>query len=138
MYSCFLSHSGDIEFGRKEWARARTAVDEILKLMKTEILLGLQQYEHLKMERFVHQGSSREGLKVVVPDEFDTLLQFHIEGLKYEEVHLRQNGKIIPEFCRLEVQHSMEFLQNRYPALYRAEVFTESDGKVRLNSRMLH
>jgi hypothetical protein len=131
--------SGEIDFERKEWARSRDAVDEVMKLLLKELRVKAStDYEHLRIDSYVRQGSSRDGLKVIKPDEFDTVLEFHIERLQLLEEHIYINGKYIPGFCYLQVDASGKDIQDRYPKLWQEKVFEESDGTIYISARMIH
>lgn len=68
--------SGEMDFGRREWARSRDAVDAVMELLQNELRVKAVNYEHLRIDSYIRQGSSRDGLKVVAPDEFDTHIEF--------------------------------------------------------------
>ncbi|XP_060586019.1 uncharacterized protein LOC132741778 isoform X3 [Ruditapes philippinarum] len=130
---------GDIDFGRKEWARSRDAVDAVMELLLDDLRVKAStDYEHLRIDSYIRQGSSRDGLKVIKPDEYDTVLEFHIEGLHLSEQHIYKNKKYVPGFCYLKVDASCQDLQHRFPKLWREKVFEERDGTFYLSSRMLH
>ncbi|XP_060579410.1 uncharacterized protein LOC132736317 [Ruditapes philippinarum] len=130
---------GEIDFGGKEWARSRDAVDAVMELLLKELRVKAStDYEHLRIDSYIRQGSSRDGLKVIKPDEFDTVLEFHIEGLQLSEQHIYKNRKYVPGFCYLKVDGSSQYLQARFPKLWRERVFEEKDGTVYLSSRMIH
>ncbi|KAH3775149.1 hypothetical protein DPMN_176546 [Dreissena polymorpha] len=61
------------------------------------------QCKGLRIDSYIRQGSSRDGLKVLKADKFDSMLEFHIEGLegRVERVSIaspRVSGKTIPRF----------------------------------------
>ncbi|XP_053400505.1 uncharacterized protein LOC128545901 isoform X1 [Mercenaria mercenaria] len=135
---------GEIDFGRKEWARSRDAVDAVMELLQKEMRANAEaNYEHLRIDSYIRQGSSRDGLKVIRPDEFDSVIEFHIEGLqiseKLSEKRMYKNGKYVPGFCYLQVEQRRDILQKRYPKLWREDVFQEDgQGYIYLSSRKLH
>jgi hypothetical protein len=47
-------------------------------LLKELRVKASTDYEHLRIDSYIRQGSSRDGLKVIKPDEYDTVLEFHI------------------------------------------------------------
>ncbi|XP_060586028.1 uncharacterized protein LOC132741781 [Ruditapes philippinarum] len=130
---------GEIDFGRREWARSRDAVDAVMELLLKELRVKAStDYEYLRIDSYIRQGSSRDGLKVIKPDEFDTVLEFHIEGLRLLEQPIYKSGKYVPGFCYLKVDASSQYLQDRFPKLWHESVFEERDGTVYLSSRMIH
>ena len=139
-FNFVFSVSGDIDFGRKDWATARDTVDAVLELLFKEVRSGADKFEGLKIERYVRQGSSREGLKVIAPDEFDTLLLYHFENIFLSPKDIEtESNKIIPEFCKMTCNRSLDTVKARLPTLFRKGVFKElAEGTVCLNSRALH
>jgi hypothetical protein len=97
-----------------------------------------QYYERLKIESYIRQGSSRDGLKVVAPDEFDTVLEFHIEGITLWQVPLLKDHKVIPGFFYLKVEEPLDVLKAMCPKLYETGIFCQEHGKTILSSRELH
>ena len=99
-------------------------------------------YEGLRIDSYIRQGSSRDGLKVVAPDEFDTILEFHIEGLEInlKQQNIHKNGdRIVPGFCFMVIEGKpLDKLRERFPKLYREGVFVEKNGVVYMSSRCLH
>ena len=73
--------SGDIDFGSKPWARSREAVDYVMKELQNAMRAEAAKYERLRIESYIRQGSSRDALKVIWPNEYDSVIQFQIEGL---------------------------------------------------------
>ena len=98
------------------------------------------KFKGLKIERYVRQGSSREGLKVIAPDEFDTLLLYHLENIYLSPRNIETaSNKIIPEFCKMTCNRSRDTVKARLPTLFKKGVFKElADGTVCLSSRALH
>lgn len=93
-------------------------------------------YEHLKIKSYVRQGSSRDGLKVIAPDEFDTIIEFHIDDL---QLYLDEFAAEIPGFCYIEVKQTKDWLMKKYPKLYKDGVFDDTwNETIYLNSRKLH
>lgn len=129
----------NMDFTNKEWARSRDTTNEILNMILTDIKAFADDFKGLKIERYVRQGSSREGLKVIAADEFDTILLYHFEGFNLAQVQVRRNNAIIPEFGFLEVSRPLTWLKENYPKLCDAGVFEDDkDGVVKLNARALH
>ncbi|XP_053391500.1 uncharacterized protein LOC123541466 [Mercenaria mercenaria] len=131
---------GEIDFGRKEWARSREAVDAVMELLQKEMRAKAEaNYEHLRIDSYIRQGSSRDGLKVIKPDEFDTVIEFHIEGLQFSEKRIYKNRKYVPGFCYLQIEQRPDILQKRYPRLWREGVFqVDGEGCVCFSSRKMH
>ncbi|XP_045209758.2 uncharacterized protein LOC123561450 [Mercenaria mercenaria] len=124
-----------IDIGKKEWDRATRTVDAVLSMLLCEMQkIARREYKDLVIEKYVKQGSSREGLKVNKADEFDVLLLFYITGMHLEIKHLTDaNDFILPEFGRLVVADDI-----RNPWLNNYIVIDEVLGKYCLNSRKLH
>ncbi|KAL4239007.1 hypothetical protein ACF0H5_003711 [Mactra antiquata] len=130
---------GEIDFPRRQWARARDAVDEVLKLLLKEMRAKVVDVTHLKIDSYIRQGSARDGLKVIAPDEFDVAFEFHIEGLEFEESSILVASRPIPGFCYIKVRNATAIeLAQRYPELCRKEVFIEKNGSVFLSSKNLY
>ncbi|XP_053409147.1 uncharacterized protein LOC123561452 [Mercenaria mercenaria] len=104
-----------IDIRPNDWDRATTTVDAVLDMLLCEMQeIARKEYKDLVIEKYVRQGSSREGLKVNKADEFDVLLLFHIMGMHLEINHLTDaNDFILPEFGRLVVADDI-----RNPWLY--------------------
>ncbi|KAL4219034.1 hypothetical protein ACF0H5_021617 [Mactra antiquata] len=130
---------GEIDFPRRQWARARDAVDEVLKLLLKEMRAKVVGVTHLKIDSYIRQGSARDGLKVIAPDEFDVAFEFHIERLEYVESPIQVSSRPIPGFCYIKVRNATaNLLAQRYPELWRKEVFIEMNGSVFLSSKNLY
>ncbi|WAQ98338.1 hypothetical protein MAR_022711 [Mya arenaria] len=75
------SREGNIEVDSSDWEESRRAVDEVMNLLLKELRCQAEHYEGLRIDSYVRQGSSREGLKVLKADEYDAMLEFHFDGL---------------------------------------------------------
>ncbi|KAH3775145.1 uncharacterized protein LOC127844339 [Dreissena polymorpha] len=135
------AYVGNIDFDRAEWAESRQAVDEVMKWILEDIRLQAKNYKGLRIDSYVRQGSSREGLKVYKADEFDSMLEFHIEGLenRIKQTPIYKNGKIIPAFCYITISDlSIDRLQRLCPELSYAGLFEYRDGHIFLSSKVIH
>jgi len=78
----------------------------------------------------------------VEPNEFDAMLEFHIEGLEgkiTEESILDQYNRHVSGFCFMNINGvDMADLSSQYPSLFQRGVFKEQDGRIRLSSRSLY
>ncbi|KAH3773070.1 hypothetical protein DPMN_174421 [Dreissena polymorpha] len=77
-------------------------MDLLLKQLREQA----NKYEGLRMDSYIRQESARESLKVLDANEFDTLLEFHIESHKGHIDHsaiTNASGKTIPGFCNLRI-----------------------------------
>ena len=132
--------SGDIDFPRKQWAKSRKLVDGVMDMVLG--VLRSESFEGIRIDSYIRQGSSREGLKVVEPNEFDAMLEFHIEGLEgkiSEESILDQNNRHVSGFCFMKIDGvDMAYLRKRYPRLVQRGLFLEQDGRIRLSSKTLY
>ena len=103
-----------------------------------EVREEAKKYEGLRIDSYIRQGSSRDGLKVIAPDEYDSVLEFHVEGLKTEPQPVKKNGTIIPGFCLFQIQQTSEQLQKKFPKLFKENAFVEDAGSFYLSSKNLH
>ncbi|XP_060592031.1 uncharacterized protein LOC132746798 [Ruditapes philippinarum] len=137
-----MANIDNLDIKRKDWDRATGAVDSVLDMFLEELQTEATRFSGLHINKFIRQGSSREGLKVSKADEFDALLLFDIKGMTFNVSHIKdKNDWILPEFGLLvPVGFSVGQIQSRYPELDREGVFSfESEkGTVYLNSRNLH
>ncbi|WAQ98335.1 hypothetical protein MAR_022708 [Mya arenaria] len=133
---------GKIDVDASDWEESRRAIDAVMKLLLKELRSQAENYEGLRIDSYVRQGSSREGLKVLKADEFDAMLEFHFDGL---ESHIQpattknRNGYFIPGHCYLELKGvDLGYLKDKYPRLHAKSIFIVSSGKVYLSSKNLH
>ncbi|WAQ98330.1 hypothetical protein MAR_022703 [Mya arenaria] len=68
---------GNIEVDSSDWEESRRAVDEVMNLLLKELRCQAEHFEGLRIDSYVRQGSSREGLKVLKADEYDAMLEFN-------------------------------------------------------------
>ncbi|XP_052779276.1 uncharacterized protein LOC128216677 [Mya arenaria] len=130
---------GEIDFGSKDWARSREAVDYFMDNLLIEMRKEADKFEHIKLESYVRQGSSRDGLKVIAPDEYDTVVQFHIQGTHIKHVKVTNDkNETIPGFCYMQVHDTMEKLEKKMPRLYNKQIFEKVGDVVYVNTKNLH
>ncbi|XP_052233159.1 uncharacterized protein LOC127846018 [Dreissena polymorpha] len=102
------------------------------------------QYKGLRIDSYIRQGSSRDGLKVWKADEFDSMLEFHIEGLekRVERMYIASplvSGKNIPGFCYLQITGTTpENLRKSCPELFEEGVFQSKAGQIFISSKRLY
>ncbi|KAH3775142.1 hypothetical protein DPMN_176539 [Dreissena polymorpha] len=113
-------------------------MDLLLKQLREQA----KKYEGLRIDSYIRQGSAREGLKVLNANEFDTMLEFHIEGLEGRIDHApitNAAGKSIPGFCKLRIYGvSFERLEKICPRMFKEGVFVQHGDEVYLSSKVLH
>lgn len=124
---CDASDS-ELNIEEAEWNKATKAVNKVLDLLMPEIKSEAAKYEGLVIEKYVKQGSSREGLKVHAADEFDVLLQFHFENIDYEVEPVQSGANVLPELAYLSVNSTMKELSFSHEKLHRKGVFCEMQG----------
>jgi len=111
-------------------------MDTILDVLRSE------SFEGIRIDSYIRQGSSREGLKVVEPNEFDAMLEFHIEGLEgkiTEESILDKTNRHVSGFCFMKIDGvDMAYLQRRYPRLFQRGLFVEQGGRILLSLKSLY
>ncbi|KAL4239008.1 hypothetical protein ACF0H5_003712 [Mactra antiquata] len=131
---------GEMDISRQEWARAQEIVEEVLvKLLDEMKVRARAQFQGLRIDKYVRQGSSRDGLKVIAPDEFDTGFEFWIEGISFKECPIIKDGKRVPGFCYIKVNQTKTKLERNCPELLKKEVFQEwTNGGMYLSSKKLH
>lgn len=95
-----------IEIDEDDWDVSCKIVDRVLKIVVCEMreaankrFPGLALLGTLKK-----QGSSREGLKVCDPLEFDVLLPFHLEDVQTKnDIVCDSSGRIMPGLFKMEI-----------------------------------
>lgn len=111
-------------FSADLWEQACIVVDDVLGIILSELQTQAQRsFENLAIDvNFIRQGSARQGLKIVAPDEFDVIVPFQLSGLRLQEVRLKDtNGLILPGQMRLRVMNHSE-LNERCPRLQKLGV----------------
>lgn len=66
------------QFSADIWEQACVIVDDVLDIILSELKTQAQRsFENLAIDvNFIRQGSARQGLKIVAPDEFDVIVPF--------------------------------------------------------------
>lgn len=126
-------------FSADLWEQACIVVDDVLGIILSELQTQAQRsFENLAIDvNFIRQGSARQGLKIVAPDEFDVIVPFQLSGLRLQEVRLKDtNGLILPGQMRLRVMNHSE-LNERCPRLQKLGVFQMDQGTCYINTRVL-
>ena len=128
----------DFDVGHFDWKESCKAVNVLLDnfLLKEIKAQAKRKFNGLSIDRYVKQGSSREGLKIRKADEFDTVLLYAIEGLTFDKSLLDNQPGL--GMLKVEGSCSMSGLQQRYPQLYKEGVFVQKGFEIYLNSRRLH
>ncbi|XP_056004836.1 uncharacterized protein LOC125659950 isoform X1 [Ostrea edulis] len=77
----------NLHISESDWQESRQIMDKVVKIIAREMKAAAAiQFPGLVLdETFIKQGSSREGLKVCDPLEFDFILPFRIEGVRMVE-----------------------------------------------------
>ncbi|XP_052230411.1 uncharacterized protein LOC127844338 isoform X1 [Dreissena polymorpha] len=133
---------GDIDCGSADWTDSCQVVDAVMDLILKQLQELAGKYEGLCIKEYIRQGSAREGLKVINANEFDMLLEFHIEGLDdvidYASI-TNSAGRSIPGSCNLKMNGvRFEKLQKMFPTLTREGVFVRYRNGLYLSSKILH
>ncbi|XP_060562727.1 trichohyalin-like isoform X2 [Ruditapes philippinarum] len=133
-----ICDASETEFNivQEDWYKATGAVNKILLMLFVKIRDEASKYG-LIIEKYVKQGSSREGLKVHAADEFDVLLQYRFKDLNVTVENKSLDDCILPELANLRVNaYNQTWLT--HPKLHDKGVFKEIGGRVYLNARQLH
>ena len=89
-----------------EWDVSCDTVDRVIRIVAHEMRkTASERFPGLSIGKTLRkQGSSREGLKVCDPLEFDVLLPFEFEKIQTKEhVVFDKKGEIIPGFFKIEI-----------------------------------
>ena len=89
-----------------EWDVSCNIVDRVIRIVAHEMRkTASERYPGLSIGKtLIKQGSSREGLKVCDPLEFDVLLPFEFEKIQTKEhVVFDKKGEIIPGFFKIQI-----------------------------------
>ncbi|XP_060064502.1 uncharacterized protein LOC132544868 [Ylistrum balloti] len=128
------------EITKELWQKTCGVVDEIAKLFQQNVQrVSSLRYPCLSFGNFVKQGSSREGLKIRQPDEFDMVLPFTIKGIDIHTVPALDNdGEPIPALVNLQISDYGQ-IQNiinctQYKSLNRDGVFEEHGAHLILSA----
>ncbi|XP_069133746.1 uncharacterized protein [Argopecten irradians] len=134
---------GDYQISDDLWNKSCGVVDEISRVFhKTLTTVSAKHHPCLIFGDFVKQGSSREGLKVRDPDEFDMILPFTIEGVDIQSVPaLDSSGEQIPAHVTLrvpEAQMGNVETDFKYDSFRRNNVFDRQGSDLYLNAKNFH
>ncbi|XP_033753128.1 uncharacterized protein LOC117336626 [Pecten maximus] len=133
---------GEYDISTALWQKSCGVVDEITRAFhKMLTKVSSKSYPCLEFGDFVKQGSSREGLKIRHPDEFDMILPFTIAGVDIRSVPaLDSNGERIPALVKLQIpdsqiEHVMS--DSLYRSLRSKEVFERVGSDLFINAMYL-
>ncbi|OWF48378.1 uncharacterized protein LOC110453175 [Mizuhopecten yessoensis] len=131
---------GEYDISDELWWKSCGVVDEITRYFHVILKKVTSRcYPGLSFRDFVKQGSSREGLKIRQPDEFDMILPFTIEGVDIHAVQaIDKNGELIPAHMKLQISDYTQ-IQNvmngcRYQSLKTNGVFDNCGAYLYLNA----
>ncbi|OWF48377.1 uncharacterized protein LOC110453174 [Mizuhopecten yessoensis] len=131
---------GEYDISDELWQKSCGVVDEITRFFHVTLKkVTSRYYPGLSFGDFVKQGSSREGLKIRHPDEFDMILPFTIEGVDIHAVPaLDRSGELIPAHMKLQITKYTQ-IQNvmngsRYQSLKNNGVFEKCGTDLFLNA----
>ncbi|KAK3598639.1 hypothetical protein CHS0354_024361 [Potamilus streckersoni] len=133
-----LEYVGEFNFSHQVWNNATALVDEVLKKLLVEINIHASRFEGLVFDRYIKQGSAREGLKIRAADEFDVLLEYHIEGLRMQPESISDSRGPIPGLGKMKILNPDYEVENRYATWLRKKIISVNRGSYFLNSRILH
>lgn len=126
----------EMNFSLDAWKRATDIADKVLNILLVEVMKEASKIKGLQIKKYIKQGSSREGLKVGNPDEFDVLLLFELNDIQFKVEHVNSDDREHPELCRLVLSHDPTY---SHAELCRRHVFTQDvDQKWCLSSANLH
>lgn len=122
-----------IDIDKEDWDVSCELVDRILKIVVCEMRKeAIKRFPGLAIGKTLRkQGSSREGLKVCDPLEFDVLLPFLLENVKTNnDAVFDNNGCIIPGLFKMEIIDP-----DKLPSWWRKfELLTYEQGKAYMNT----
>ncbi|OWF48375.1 uncharacterized protein LOC110453165 [Mizuhopecten yessoensis] len=113
---------GEYDISDELWQKSCGVVDEITRFFHVTLKkVASRYYPGLSFGDFVKQGSSREGLKIRHPDEFDMILPFTIEGVNIHAVPaLDKNGQLIPAHMKLQISDYAQIQNVIYGSQYQS------------------
>ncbi|OWF48374.1 hypothetical protein KP79_PYT18724 [Mizuhopecten yessoensis] len=113
---------GEYDISDGLWQKSCGVVDEITRFFHVTLKKKTSRYYPcLSFGDFVKQGSSREGLKIGQPDEFDMVLPFTIEGVDLHAVPaLDKNGELIPAHMKLQISDYAQIQNVKKGILYQS------------------
>ncbi|XP_052688070.1 uncharacterized protein LOC128166753 isoform X2 [Crassostrea angulata] len=126
-----------IDIDKEDWDVSCEIVDRILKIVVSEMRKeAIKRFPGLAIGKTLRkQGSSREGLKVCDPLEFDVLLPFLLENVKTNnDAVFDNNGCIIPGLFKMRIMNP-----DKLPSWWRkCELVSEERGKTYINTSNFH
>ncbi|KAK3604411.1 hypothetical protein CHS0354_008737 [Potamilus streckersoni] len=125
---------GELDIPLRIWNNATALVKEILDMLLQEMRMQASQYEGLVFDGYRKQGSGRDGLKIRTPDEFDVLLEYHIEGLHVEPVPI----DAFPGLGEMKILNTDYEIERRFATWLRKNVIVRHQGSYYLRARILH
>ncbi|KAL3886742.1 hypothetical protein ACJMK2_026719 [Sinanodonta woodiana] len=131
---------GELDISYRVWNESTALVNKILELLMREMRTQAKslKYEGLVFDGYRKQGSAREGLKIRTADEFDVLLEYHIEGLHVEPMPIVDYGIRRPGLGKIKVLNSDYQIETQFTKWVRKEVIVKNQGSYVLNARILH
>lgn len=126
-----------IDIDQEDWDVSCEIVDRILKIVVCEMRKeAIKRFPGLAIGKTLRkQGSSREGLKVCDPLEFDVLLPFQLENvITNNDAVFDNNGCIIPGLFKMEIMDP-----DKLPMWWRkCELLSHEQGKAYVNTSNFH
>ncbi|KAK3095482.1 hypothetical protein FSP39_015191 [Pinctada imbricata] len=119
---------GEINIADDAWMNTCGAIDKVLGVVISEFRkVASSQYPGLVIQdAVIRQGSSREGLKVRNPVEYDFMLPFKIEGVHLVHYDVYDcNGRILPGLLKMKVQNDHE-MRGRFSWMNRLGIIDAS------------
>ncbi|KAK3604416.1 hypothetical protein CHS0354_008743 [Potamilus streckersoni] len=135
-----LTSIGELDISQRVWDESTALVNQILELLMKEMRSQAKalRYEGIVFDGYRKQGSAREGLKIRTADEFDVLLEYHIEGLYVEPVHIVDYGIPRPGLGKIKILNTDYQIETQFTKWVRKDVIVKNQGSYFLNARILH
>lgn len=114
-----------INFDNSLWEETCEVVDNVMKdVVRQMKMTASRRFPGLVLEDdLIKQGSSREGLKVCDPFEFDYILPFRIEGLTLTKIAINEcHRNIVPGLFKHKMENIIKGSETR--TQYKRSVFT--------------
>ncbi|KAL3886738.1 hypothetical protein ACJMK2_026716 [Sinanodonta woodiana] len=129
---------GKLDIPQNIWDDATALVDEILDLLLDKMKAQASKYEGLVLDGYRKQGSARDGLKIRTPDEFDVLLEYHIEGLDVEPVPIDDFGIPHPGLGKMKILNEAFKIETQFSTWIRRKIIVRHQDSYFLEARNLH
>ncbi|KAL3886737.1 hypothetical protein ACJMK2_026715 [Sinanodonta woodiana] len=129
---------GELDISQKVWDNATNLVDEVLDLLMVKMREQALKYEGLVFDGYRKQGSARDGLKIRSPDEFDVLLEYHIERLYVEPVPIVDFGIPRPGLGRMKILNEDCEIETQFATWIRRKIIVRDQDSYFLKARNLH